>query len=224
MGGQACVLYGGTEFSRDTDIVLVPDAATLSALKQALDELHAKVIAVPPFDEDYLRRGFAVHFRCAHPEARDIRVDVMSVMRGVAPFEELWSRRTTMELDGYGAVELLGLPDLIQAKKTQRDKDWPMIRRLVEAHFDLHHASPTEAQIRFWLLEARTVAILQAAANHPQLLAEVVRRRPLLAQLGGANVEAIEQALQDEERREREADRRYWAPLLKELEQIRHRK
>jgi len=28
----------------------------------------------------------------------------------------------------YGAIE-----DLVKAKKTQRDKDWPMIRRLIEA-------------------------------------------------------------------------------------------
>ena len=32
--------------------------------------------------------------------------------------------------------ELLGIEDLVKAKKTQRDKDWPMIRRLVDAHYD----------------------------------------------------------------------------------------
>ena len=43
---------------------------------------------------------------------------------------ELWERRTTLE-DADGTVfELLGIEDLIRAKKTQRDKDWPMIRRL----------------------------------------------------------------------------------------------
>jgi hypothetical protein len=29
----------------------------------------------------------------------------------------------------------MGLPDLVQAKKTQPDKDWPMIRRLVEVNY-----------------------------------------------------------------------------------------
>ena len=57
MGGQACVLYGAAEFSRDLDLALLPDPANL---------------------------------------------------------------------------DLLSLPDLIAAKKTQRDKDWPMIRRLIE--------------------------------------------------------------------------------------------
>jgi len=93
MGGQACVLYSATEFSRDTDIALFHDPANLLALEQALVDLRAKVIAVPPFDPEYLRRGFAVHFRCEHPDTEDMRLDVMSVMRGVASFDELWSRR-----------------------------------------------------------------------------------------------------------------------------------
>ena len=225
MGGQACVLYGAAQFSRVTDIVLVPDAATWSALGLALKDLQAEVIAVPPFDEDYLRRGFAVHFRCAHPDAEGMRIDVMSVMRGVAPFDELWSRRTTLEYDSGLQVDMLALPDLVQAKKTQRDKDWPMLRLLVEAHYKNHCVSPNNDEVRFWLREARTPSILQVVAKqYPVLLAELVPQRPLLADIASATAEAIDQALQVEERLERDADRRYWAPLFKELEQIRHRK
>jgi hypothetical protein len=225
MGGQACVLYGAAQFSRDTDIVIAIDPANLAALTQALDDLQAKQIAVPPFAVDYLERGMAVHFRCQHPDAKSIRLDVMHMMRGVAPFEELWSRRTTLEYESGLQVDLLALPDLVQAKKTQRDKDWPMVRLLVEAHFQLHNASPNHDQVRFWLREARTPSILQAVANqYPALRAESVPQRPLLADIGSATVEAIDQSLQDEERLERDADRRYWAPLFKELEEIRHRK
>ena len=32
MGGQACVLYGAAEFSRDTDIVMLAEGATLRKL------------------------------------------------------------------------------------------------------------------------------------------------------------------------------------------------
>ncbi|MBI1831179.1 MAG: hypothetical protein HYR84_07005 [Planctomycetes bacterium] len=225
MGGQACVLYGGAQFSRDTDVVIAIDPANLAALQEALDDLQAKQIAVPPFEIDYLRRGMAVHFRCQHPDAKGIRLDVMHVMRGVAPFEELWSRRTTLEYESGLQVDMLALPDLVLAKKTQRDKDWPMIRVLVEAHYRLHNASPNDDQVRFWLQEARTPAILQAVAKlYPALLAEVLSKRPLLADVASTSVETIDQALQAEERLEREADRQYWAPLFKELEQIRHRK
>jgi hypothetical protein len=93
MGGQACVFYGAAEFSRNTDLLTLADAANLSRLEAALGDLQAERIAVPPLSLDYLLRGHAVHFRCHHPEAADIRVDVMSHLRGVEEFEALWGRR-----------------------------------------------------------------------------------------------------------------------------------
>ena len=34
MGGQACVFYGAAEFSRDTALALLPDAANLARLER----------------------------------------------------------------------------------------------------------------------------------------------------------------------------------------------
>jgi hypothetical protein len=59
-----------------------------------------------------------------------LRMRVMSKMRGVDSFAKLWKRRTTIELPDGTKCDLLSLPDLVLAKKTQRDKDWPMIQRL----------------------------------------------------------------------------------------------
>jgi hypothetical protein len=131
MGGQACVFYGAAEFSRDTDLAIPANSENLARLQRALTDLQAEVIAVPPFEAKYLRKGHAVHFRCHHTEALEMRVDVMTKMRGVDPFSKLWIRRTTLEIDG-SSIDLMSLPDLVQAKKTQRDKDWPMLRRLIE--------------------------------------------------------------------------------------------
>lgn len=89
MGGQACVFYGGAEFSRDTDFAVLADPENLARLARAMKELQAEVIAVPPFEAKYLERGHAVHFRCYHPEALRSRVDVMARMRGLGPFAEL---------------------------------------------------------------------------------------------------------------------------------------
>ncbi len=133
MGGQACVFYGAAEFSRDTDFAILAAATNLVRLRRALADLRAEVIAVPPFALKYLQRGHAIHFRCQHPEARRMRVDVMSQMRGVDTFARLWQRRTILELPGGSRCDVLALPDLVQAQRTQRDKDWPMIRRLVAA-------------------------------------------------------------------------------------------
>jgi hypothetical protein len=76
MGGQACVLYGAAEFSRDTDLAILASEENLSRLGAALVDLEAEVIAVPPFELKYLKRGHAVHFRCHNREAAGMQVDV----------------------------------------------------------------------------------------------------------------------------------------------------
>ncbi len=48
-------------------------------------------------EAEYLERGHAVHFRCQHPEARNMRLYVISMTRGVEPFNQLWTHRTTVE-------------------------------------------------------------------------------------------------------------------------------
>jgi hypothetical protein len=225
MGGQACVLYGAAEFSRDTDVAVLAEPENLDRLARALSELQATCIALPPFASDYLRRGHAVHFRCQHPEAAGLRIDVMSVMRGVAAFDELWRRRTTLEVAGGTCLEVLSLPDLVQAKKTQRDKDWPMIRRLVEAHYAQHRENPNPQQVQFWLQESRTVSLLlELAQRFPDELLAATGVRPLLALAGTGDEVGLAGALEAEEKRERDADRLYWLPLRKELEALRHQR
>jgi hypothetical protein len=223
MGGQACVFYGAAEFSRDTDFAILADAANLARLRTALAELQADAIAVPPFCIKYLRRGHAVHFRCQHPEAWQMRVDVMSKMRGVASFARLWKRRTTLQVPGGEVCDLLSLPDLVQAKKTQRDKDWPMIRRLLEAHYFQNQTKPNSTQIRFWFQELRTPELLvELAARYPTVCRRLVRLRPVLVHVQPGKMAELEQGLLTEESAERQRDKEYWLPLRRELEKLRH--
>jgi hypothetical protein len=221
MGGQACVFYGAAEFSRDTDLVLLAEPANLACLHAALTELQAERIAVPPLELQFLERGLAVHFRCRAAEAAKIRIDVMSKLRGVEPFNKLWERRRTIDVQGV-VVDLMALSDLVQAKKTQRDKDWPMLARLVEADYAAHRAAATAERVRFWLRELRTPELLiRLAAEHPELTAAIAAHRGLLASALPGDEAALRQALRTEEDAEREADRQYWAPLKRELEQLR---
>jgi len=223
MGGQACVLYGAAEFSRDTDLAILASPANLARLRAALDDLRAHVIAVPPFEASYLRRGHAVHFRCEHPEAEGMRVDVMTRMRGVAPFAGLWARRSTFVLPDGTRCDVMSVSDLVQAKKTQRDKDWPMIRRLVEAHYFEHREQSTAAQVRFWLRELRTPELLvEVARRWPAARAAQRRHRPLLASVRPGNEARVAEALVREEWAERREDAIYWRPLKAELERLRH--
>ena len=222
MGGQACVFYGAAEFSRDCDIVIVADQDNLARLTAALDELEAECIAVPTMDWSHLERGHALHFRCNHQDALGIRLDGMTKMRGCGSFDSLWEQRTSIQDDEGFVYELLGIEDLVKAKKTQRDKDWPMIRRLVDSHYDQNRGDPTDDRVRFWLRESRTPEVLiRVAAEHSALLTEMLKERPLLVETLGASQAALRQALEEEKTAEKEADQHYWGPLKKELEAMR---
>lgn len=228
MGGQACVLYGGAEFSRDADLAVLADPPNLDRLRSAMHALQATVVAVPPFEPVYLERGHAIHFRCAHAETEGLRIDVMSRMRGVDDFPVLWPRRTTFHVEPADAppldIDALSLPDLVMAKKTQRDKDWPMIRRLLEANYWDPSAESTPSRISYWLRELRTPELLiETVRRFPQAAAQEARRQAVQAALTGDQGE-VERALRAEEDAERAADRAYWVPLRTELEVLRREK
>jgi hypothetical protein len=222
MGGQACVFYGAAEFSRDVDLAILCEPGNLEAIQRALDELQAGCIAVPPFEKRYLDRGHAVHFRCAAAGVERLRLDMLARMRGVDAFADLWERRTTLLVDDL-EVDLMALPDLVRAKRTQRDKDWPMTARLLEAHYYQNKHRATDEMICFWLREIHDL----------ELLAEIVQRFPSRAGPASAHRSAIrsllagnrtraDKQLRGEIEREKAVDRAYWAPLKVELNRLRH--
>ena len=208
MGGQACVFYGAAQFSRDADVAILATTENLEHLRKALNELKAEVIAVPPFEAKYLEQGLAVHFRCRRPEYDGLRIDVMSVMRGVDPFPELWQRRTTIELPDGQQVDLMNVADLVKAKKTQRDRDWPMIRALVEQHFIQFRDQATPEAVQFWLSEARTPEVLIEVAQRYSELAEAARSQRSLHEFALSNsIDKLRLALHEEQQQEQERDR-----------------
>jgi hypothetical protein len=220
MGGQACILYGAAEFTRDVDFAVAVSPRNLDRLRAALDELDAEPVSFPLLSASVLRRGHACHFRCRAPGLHGLRIDVMSAMRGVDSFAKLWKRKEVFELPGVGRIAALSLPDLVKAKKTQRDKDWPMIRRLIEADVARAPSRIPAARLRFWLQECRSYDLLRALARRHPGVARRVRRPALRAAINGAE-ERTASLLRKEEDRERRQDRRYWAPLRTELERWR---
>ena len=225
MGGQACVLYGAAEYSRDLDLAVLATETSLPRLALAMGALAATVIAVPRFEGQFLERGHAVHFSVPDPTAAPLRVDIMSRMRGVQPFPVLWDRRTTVVLDADGAqeaiiLEIMALEDLVSAKKTQRDKDWPMIRRLVDGSYDgARDDMVTDAAIEFWLAELRSPEFLIECVQRFPDAADRSRRPAVVAALVNGD---ITQALADEQAMEMALDKSYWLPLRRELEALRH--
>jgi len=227
MGGQACVLFGAAEFSRDLDLTIAVDAANLQRVRGALQELNAETVFVPDLSEEALQRGHACHFRCRAAGVEELRIDVMNRMRGCPDFDTLWERRAIVEIPEIGALPVLSLPDLVRAKKTQRDKDWPMIRRLIETdiaeRIESTDSVSNAPRVEFWFQECRTPSLLiELAKRFPDICEVQVHRRPLLAWAWEPNLTGLENALAQEEREERQKDTQYWTPLKKELEQWRH--
>jgi hypothetical protein len=55
MGGQACILYGAAEFSRDIDLAVLASAKNLQHLRDALAELRAEPVYLLPQGEEWRR-------------------------------------------------------------------------------------------------------------------------------------------------------------------------
>jgi mRNA-degrading endonuclease YafQ of YafQ-DinJ toxin-antitoxin module len=222
MGGQACILYGGAEFTRDVDLAILADEKNLEKLKKALAELQAHPVYFPPLTRDHLLRGHSCHFRADVAPCKDFRIDIMSVMHGCASFEQLWKRRQPWKGPEIGAFNVLSLPDLVQAKKTQRDKDWPMVRRLVERDYFRRPKTPKAAQIDFWFRELRTPELLiLLCRQYPKKAKSLVVARPLLGLAIAKKSAQLEKAIRKEEDSYRAADRVYWEPLRQELFKMR---
>jgi len=222
MGGQACVFYGAAQVSKDVDFLILADEANFKSLHRALDELQAKRIAVPRFDPCVLARGHAVHFRCAAGAADGLRIDVMTKLRDLPEFDELWERRTVIgDAEGH-EFHLLSVPDLVRAKKTQRAKDWPVIEALVSIHYRENAENPLPGWLDFWLGEARSPELLvELVTRFPTEAAHFRSTRPLLAHALADDLPALRTALDAEVRAEQDKDRAYWEPLKREMEEFR---
>ena len=223
MGGQACVFYGAAQFSKDIDFLILAEDENFEGLHAALGELKATRIAVPGFDPRVLDRGHAVHYRCKATGVEGLRVDIMTKLRDLPDFSILWDRRTTItESDGQ-KIDLLSVPDLVNAKKTQRMKDWPMISALVEGHYDQYTSEPNPSRIDFWLRESRVEdRLIDLVVRFPaEAAAMAASTRPLLALAITPDLPRLREALDAEVRAEQEKDRIYWEPLKREMEEFR---
>lgn len=222
IGGQACIVYGAAEFSRDSDFVVLASPLNLKALQGALKILKAVPVYYPELTIPYLLKGHACHFRCGARGVQGLRVDIMSKLKGCDAFGKLWGRRNRVKISGLGAVDIISLEDLVQSKKTQRDKDWFMLSRLIENDIFINEGAGSSAKISWWLAQCRVPETLaRLCADYPEAARRVSARRPLLREALAGNFKKLSGLLKKEEAVERAKDLKYWFPLKKELEQLR---
>lgn len=222
IGGQACILYGAAEFSRDSDFVVLAEPANLEALKKALKALKAVPVYFPDLSIECLAKGHASHFRCRARGVEGLRVDVMGRLKGCEPFNRLWTRRSRVRVPGAGNIDVLSLTDLVESKKTQRDKDWLMLTRLVENDVFINNGRGAPSKVLWWLAQARLPeTLVSLCAEHPAQAKKAAAARPLLREAIRGNVGRLSALLKKEEAAERASDFKYWTPLKKELEKMR---
>jgi len=143
-------------------------------------------------------------------------------LRDLPEFPLLWERRTVIGDASGDEFHLLSIPDLVDAKKTQRTKDWPIIELLVAIHYRENGATRRTDWIEFWLQQARTPELLQELVQRfPDQVRSQAERRPLLRLTTMGEINALREALDAEVRAEQAKDRAYWAPLKAELEAFR---
>ncbi|MGH7564232.1 MAG: hypothetical protein ACREK5_07395, partial [Gemmatimonadota bacterium] len=97
--------------------------------------------------------------------------------------------------------------------------------RLVEANYEQFFDAPTEERVRFWLLELRTPELLvECASRFPEAAGRMARERPAVAAALSGDQSGTSARLDEEQNREEELDRAYWAPLRAELDALRRQR
>ncbi len=125
VGGYAVILHGYTRTTGDMDIWVLPSKENYRKLAKAF-----QAFGMPVFDmteENFLDTSkFDVFTFGTSP----VSIDIMTKVKGLS-FEEVFPEATLIELDEGLAVRLIGLGDLLKAKRASgRAKDFDDIRHL----------------------------------------------------------------------------------------------
>ncbi|NJL28680.1 MAG: hypothetical protein HC897_12705 [Thermoanaerobaculia bacterium] len=183
--GQAVVLYQLAVMSKDGDWILREDAEALDHVLGVLAEQGARYRYGAPLDLRWLAGGWSSHLELRRDGLR-LRTDfVTRPPRISAPeLEQMWREPVVRD------VPVVGLEALAELKKTNREKDYPVIGELARQMLDP----------RSQLLYSRSSRDLERLARqHPDAVADLVGRRPLLACIGAGREELDRQL--DAERR-----------------------
>jgi hypothetical protein len=183
--GQAVVLYRLAIMSKDGDWILREDDEALGHVRGVLAGRDSCYRFGAPLDLRWHRHGWSSHLEHRSGLLR-VRTDFVTRPPRIDP-DRLAAMWKGMPL---APVPIVGLEDLVEIKKTNREKDYAVIGELARLIHD-----PTQQ-----LLHSRSARdILSLVDSNPDSLAEAAARRPLLM-VAAEGRERLEQAL-DEERR-----------------------
>ena len=224
IGGQAVVVYGASQFTRDADFWINPTKINLNRLKKALKELKTTPRFLPPLKLSYLKKGHGVHFRFSY-KGHNFLIDILGKPPRVSGFLPAWKNAEPIQWHGL-KIPVLDIRRLVDTKKTNRERDYLVIQSLTELVFEnaIRNKS-TQKLVAGWLAkESRNPSHLKMIArtwkNGKKVLLESKRPAAILA-AQGATVPQIKAELEIEKERLKKENIEYWRPLIHELRRLR---
>jgi hypothetical protein len=184
--GQAVVLHKLAIVSKDGDWILREDGEATGHVLAVLGSRGASYRFGAPLDVRWLRGGWSAHLEYRQGPLR-LRTDFVTRPPRLSPeaLAAAWS-------DGERRwPPVIGIRELAELKKTNREKDYAVIGELARRIPDV----PSQL-----LLSRSARDLMRLAESHPGEWARAERRRPLLLRAVDG-LEALESAL-DAERRE----------------------
>ena len=183
--GQAVVLHKLAVMSKDGDWIVKESQESFEHILRVLNHRAAKYRFGAPFDIRWQRWGWSSHFEFVYNSMR-IRTDFFSRPPRIAPdvLLTLWDEQKTKEVPFVDAKVLADL------KKTNREKDYPVIGELARLMSD-----PRDQ----FMYSRSARDLIGLAERYPQLLRELESYRAILSHVS-SGLDALQTAL-DEERR-----------------------
>ena len=130
IGGFSAILHGSAHVTLDLDVLFSRSPANVVRLVRALAPYHPRPEGFPE-DLPFLWEEATVRNDTVFTLKTDLgRIDLMTEVRGLGSFSEIWAESVEAELYGR-KVRTLSLPDLIKAKRAAgRVKDLQVLPEL----------------------------------------------------------------------------------------------
>lgn len=231
IGGQAAILYGAAHFTQDLDLWLAPTEENLRGFLRSLARLGARVHRLtPPVTLRNARRGHGFHFLVPQHGQLPIYLDAMARPPRVGSFAQAMTRREVHPTP-WGRLSVVGIPDLVELKKTNRPGDYEVVSTLARMRVE-PNPRPRSALLAWALTNTfRTNDLAWLIQAHGERFPSRVRDVPELRRLlsvPGCSGPRWETALMDAgsvlDRRMATCirlGREYWLPRIAELRALR---
>ncbi|MBA7698054.1 hypothetical protein ES703_106728 [subsurface metagenome] len=185
--GQAVVLHRLAIMSKDGDWILREDTESMNHVLKVLSERKARYRFGAPLDVRWMVGGWSSHFQFSYNRLR-IRTDFFTRPPRISTsrLDDLWKEQEGRDLP------FMGVKDLAELKKTNREKDYVVIGELARLM--------TNIQNQF--LYSRSAGdLINLAKTYPDIFYDLVKERPNVLNMIPRGREKLETALDAERRK-----------------------